>query len=84
MKTFALSLTTVFSATPAFATHVYANDSCSNKMFELNYDGPGSNYAVGGYSHSIRKEDHRDYRYHGGSCGKVRDWTRRPDQNDMR
>ncbi len=57
MKTVVLFLTTILFASPAYATHVYANYSCTNKKFELNYDGPGSNYAFGGYSHLIRKKN---------------------------
>jgi hypothetical protein len=49
---YALTLVMVaLFARPAFAIHIYANYKCQNKNFELNYDGPGSNYAFGGFSH---------------------------------
>ncbi len=41
---------------PAFAIHIYANYSCKSKAgLRLEYDGPGSNYAVGGFSNIYLK-----------------------------
>lgn len=38
------------------AMHNYAGSSCSNAQFDLNYDGPGSNYAFGGFSNLYIKK----------------------------
>jgi hypothetical protein len=37
------------------ATHAYRTSKCSNEKYELNYDGPGSNYLVGGLSNLYLK-----------------------------
>ena len=50
MKTF-LALLILVSSSQAQAIHAYATSSCKNssKKIGLAYDGPGSNYAFGGY-----------------------------------
>ncbi|WP_413287632.1 hypothetical protein [Bdellovibrio sp. HCB337] len=50
MKTIFL-LASILCASPAFAIHLYADYHCKNGNLELNYDGPGSNYAFGGFGH---------------------------------
>lgn len=50
-----LSATLGLITQPALAYHVYASYECSNSDLELKYDGPGSNYAYGGYSHFYSK-----------------------------
>lgn len=37
------------------AMHVYAGYDCTSGKYELDYDGPGSNRAVGGYGHLYKK-----------------------------
>lgn len=39
----------------AHAMHAYASYDCAAGKLALRYDGPGSNYAVGGYSHFYLK-----------------------------
>ena len=46
-----LILAVALLSIPAHAMHVYAGYDCSSPKLNLRYDGPGSNYAVGGYSH---------------------------------
>lgn len=55
MKNAAFLIAMTLFTSPAFAIHIYGNYECSNKNIELKYDGPGSNYAVGGYSHFYAK-----------------------------
>lgn len=51
MKAMATLAMMFFLGSPAaFAMHTYAYYECSNKNLELKYDGPGSNYAIGGFS----------------------------------
>lgn len=50
-----LSAALALLAQPALAYHIYASYDCSNSNLELKYDGPGSNYAFGGYSHFYSK-----------------------------
>jgi hypothetical protein len=56
MKNAALLIVTVLFASPAFAIHVYGDYQCANEKLELKYDGPGSNYAFGGFSNFYTRE----------------------------
>ena len=56
MKSGLFLMTLILSASPAFAMHIYAGSSCKNATLKVNYDGPGSNYAYGGYSNFYAKD----------------------------
>lgn len=57
MKKLIASLIVLASAQSANALHVYASYDCSNEKLQFAYDGPGSNYAVGGASNIYLKSD---------------------------
>lgn len=57
MRTLLGIFVTALFCVPAHAIHVYAYYSCvSEQGLKLKYDGPGSNYAFGGYSNFYGKD----------------------------
>ena len=50
MKTLILLFSMTLFVQSSYALHLYAGYNCKAGSIELKYDGPGSNYAVGGYS----------------------------------